>query len=43
MKTFTHMDPILLDVDEGHEIPVREIDDLKPYFSREEEEAILRE
>jgi hypothetical protein len=40
---FTHQEPFLSKIEEGKIIPAREIEDLKPFFSREEEEAIIRE
>lgn len=42
-ELFTHQDPKNTNLEEGKLIPPREIDDLKQYFSRAEEEAILRE
>ena len=42
-EIFTHTDPQGVALEEGKLIPAREIEDLKPFFSRAEEDAILRE
>jgi hypothetical protein len=42
-KMFTHEDTACINLELGKVIPVREIEDIKQYFSRAEEEAILRE
>ena len=42
-ELFSHQDPPNINLENGKLVPPREIEDLKPYFSRAEEEAILRE